>query len=338
MTHSFLFSSILAGMQLAIPFYGLRLNRVFGTKRIGWGLFAVFSLLTLLHLIRGWEPLGVEIYPGAALEVFYALVPLLLLIGMAHIESLFKERLKAEDEEKRMRCDLEQQVQERTAELAHANAELRREVTERRQLHQQLLRAKKREVTAQLAGGVADNFNNLIHLIEGYAAALLKKTKDSATKDQVKRIAATAACASGLTRQLLALVRRHPMQCGQFDLNKFLEERIGTVRRVAGNHIVVRKTYGLDLPPVMADPALIDQVLQHLVANARDAMPKGGTLTISSLAVQVDDSHARRYEDVKPGEFVCLTVSDTGCGMNSEVKNWRKAGFSFAQPSSIALR
>ena len=320
MTHTAWYTSMLALLQLVIPVYGLRLNRIFGTKRIGWGLVVVFSLLALLHLFRGWEPIGTQIYPTVALEVFYALIPVLLLIGMAHIEALFRERLKAEEEEKRMVSQLERQVQERTIELAHANAELRREVTERRQLHQQLLRAKKREVTAQLAGGVADNFNDLIHLIEGSAAALLKRTEDTATKEQLKRIAATAACASGLTRQLLALVRRHPMVCGQVDLNNFLEEHMGTISRTVGQKIAVRKTYALELPPVLADPALVEQVLQHLVANARDAMPDGGTLTLSTLAVLVDELHARRFEEVKPGEFVCLTVSDTGCGMSREVK------------------
>src|SRR5262249_18474426 len=164
-----------------------------------------------------------------------------------HIETLFKERLKVEEEERRMVDELERQVQERTVELAHANAELRHEVTERRQLHQQLLRAKKREVTAQLAGGVADNFNHLINSIQGSASSLLKRSKDPATKEQLKRISATAGCASGLTRQLLALVRRHPMQCGPMDLNKFLTVHLPSVRRLTGQKIAVRTTFALEL-------------------------------------------------------------------------------------------
>ena len=136
------FSVIISLLPCIIPPYALRLNRVFGTKRVGWLLFAVFSLLAVLQVLRSWHPFGLGLSTGMTLNMLSLLVPALLLIGMAHIESLFKERLRVEQEEKRMRSELESQVKQRTAALDAANEELQREISLRKQGAEELRKSK----------------------------------------------------------------------------------------------------------------------------------------------------------------------------------------------------
>src|SRR5438105_2359688 len=136
------YSTILSVLACLIPPYALRLTRVFGTKRVGWVIFSVFVLLAALQLIRAWHPMGLVLDPTLTLDLLYLFVPLLLLIGMGHIETVLKERLRVEEEEKRMRGELESQVQERTAQLDNANDELQREISLRKQGEQELRKSK----------------------------------------------------------------------------------------------------------------------------------------------------------------------------------------------------
>jgi PAS domain S-box-containing protein len=137
-----IYNLITSLLPCLIPPYALRLNRVFGTKRVGWMLFAAFSLLAVLQLVRSWHPMGLGLDSGLTLDLFYLLIPFLLLTGMVHIETLFKERMRVEREEKRMRAELEGQVAERTAELNTANDELHREISLRRQGEAELRKSK----------------------------------------------------------------------------------------------------------------------------------------------------------------------------------------------------
>jgi signal transduction histidine kinase len=187
-------------------------------------------------------------------------------------------------------------------------------------VQQQLLQSKKSEVTAQLAGGVADRFGKLINGIEGDAQVLTQRCQDPAAAEPLKRIATTAGCAAGLTRQLLALVGKHPMLPQAIDLNELIENQSGTLSRLMGTKIALEKVCWSNLPQVSGDPALIVQILHNLVLNARDAMPNGGTLSITTAPIRVDDERARRNEEARPGTFVCLTVGDTGCGIPPEVQ------------------
>src|SRR5262245_22765247 len=125
-----------------IPSYALRLSRLFGTKRVGWVLFGSFVLLAALELVEAWSPKGLAIEPSVALDVLYFLVPVLLLIGMLHIESLFKERLRLEQQEKQLRGELQSLVQARTAELDRINDELQREISLRKQGEEELRKSK----------------------------------------------------------------------------------------------------------------------------------------------------------------------------------------------------
>src|ERR1043166_7473863 len=126
------YSIILRLLPCLIPPYALRLNRVFGTKRVGWVLFSAFSLLAIVQLMRAVQP-SWSLDPGLTLDVLSFLVPVLLLGSMVHIETLFRERIRLEEEEKKLRADLENQVRQRTIDLDRANEELQREITLRKQ-------------------------------------------------------------------------------------------------------------------------------------------------------------------------------------------------------------
>src|SRR3954465_4836444 len=136
------YSTVLSVFACLIPPYAFRLVRIFGTKRVGWVIFSVFVLLAALQLVRAWHPMGFVLNPALTLDLLYLLVPLLLLIGMLHAETLMKERLRVEHEEKRLRGELELQVQQRTAELDTANEELQREISLRKQGEQELRKSK----------------------------------------------------------------------------------------------------------------------------------------------------------------------------------------------------
>jgi len=444
MNYSFVHSLALSLLPCLIPPYAFRLSRIFGTRRVGWVLFAVFTLLAALQLLRSWQPQHMWLSPRLTLDLLNFLIPMLLLIGMVHIETFFKERLRLEEAEKKLRANLELQVQERTAELDQANDDLQHEialrmqgeaellkskeqyrflfeenpqpmwifdlnsfqflafnratlrhygftgeefraltakdlypaedleaflvdcaktklevqrretwrhckkdgtlidvelttqdmiytgcparlmlandVTAQRLLQKQLLQAQKMEVTTQMAGGVADNFNKLINVIEGDATELIEKFQDHGAVDPLKRIAANAGSAAALTRQLLALVRRHPMRPQPLDLNKLIENQTRTLDRLLGDRITLETNCGPTLPSIMADTVLVEQILRNLVLNARDAMPQGGSITLGTTAVRVDEEHARRNGERRPGTYACLTVSDTGSGMSAEVQ------------------
>jgi len=142
MTYVPTFSVVVSLLPCIIPPYAFRLNRVFGTQRVGWVLFAVFSLLAAFQVVRVWHPFGLGLSSALTLDLLSLLIPSLLLIGMVHIETLFKERLRVEQEEKRMRGELELQVKQRTVALDSANEELQREISLRKQGAEELRKSK----------------------------------------------------------------------------------------------------------------------------------------------------------------------------------------------------
>ena len=211
--------------------------------------------------------------------------------------------------------------------LAHADPPARlvlaNDVTAQRRLQKEMLASQKAEVTAQLAGGIADKFSRLIEVIESEARGVLAKDPKAEGSESLKRIVATAGGAAALTRQLLALVRRHPMKPRPLDLNKIIESQTRVAGRLKDKKITLEKKCQPNLPPVLADQGLIELILQHLIRNAQEAMPLGGMLSLSTAAVRLDESQAqsRHQEGVHPGTYVSLMVTDTGCGMTPEVQS-----------------
>jgi len=191
------------------------------------------------------------------------------------------------------------------------------DITGRRQLEEQLRQAQKMEAVGMLAGGVAHDFNNLLTIITGYSQLILNNLgPHDPNRHSVEQIMKAGERAAALTRQLLAFSRRQVLQPKVLDLNKLVTGLGTMLQRLIGEDIDLRLALRPDLGRVSADPGQIEQVLMNLVVNARDAMPKGGTLTIETANRHLDESYAGRHISVKPGTYVMIAVSDSGTGMD----------------------
>ncbi len=194
-----------------------------------------------------------------------------------------------------------------------------RDTTERRQLQAQLLQAQKMEAVGRLAGGVAHDFNNLLTVIQGYGELLSTSLAgDETRREEVAEILNAAGRAAALTRQLLAFSRRQVLEMRVLDLGAVAREVEKMLRRLIGEDVdlVVVRPAGLSL--IKADPGQIEQVLMNLAVNARDAMPKGGRLTVEVADLDLDAPLSSLDETVPPGGYVVVSVSDTGTGMDVE--------------------
>ncbi len=194
------------------------------------------------------------------------------------------------------------------------------DVTERKRLETQLLQSQKMDSVGRLAGGVAHDFNNLLGVITGYGELLAGRLpNDPQLKRYVSDILKAAERAAGLTRQLLAFSRKQVLQPRVLDLNAVVAEMEKMLRRLIGEDVHLITVFDEGLEGVQADPGQMEQVLMTLAVNARDAMPRGGRLTIETANVDLDVTYARSRPGVQPGPHVMLAVSDTGHGMEPEV-------------------
>lgn len=192
------------------------------------------------------------------------------------------------------------------------------DVTERHRLEEQLRQAQKMEAIGRLAGGIAHDFNNLLTVITGYSdLALQELPPDHALADIVAQIRQASLRAADLTRQLLAFSRRQVLQPVVIDLNSLLEDLEKMLRRLIGEDIELALCLQEGLWPVRVDPGQMEQVLLNLVVNARDAMPRGGKLTIETANVVLDAAAVASRPELLPGAYVVLAVSDTGLGMDA---------------------
>lgn len=196
------------------------------------------------------------------------------------------------------------------------------DITETRALEQQLRQAQKMEAVGRLAGGIAHDFNNLLMVISGYCEFLLEQTGENPElRASAQEIANAAARATALTRQLLAFSRKQMLTMKVVDLNEIVTENLRMLTRLIGEDIDLVMVPGSDLGAVKADASQIEQVIVNLAVNARDAMPRGGKLTIETGNIAFDRELARMHGPMKPGEYVMLAVSDTGMGMDAEVQS-----------------
>lgn len=193
------------------------------------------------------------------------------------------------------------------------------DITERRALEEQLLQARKMEAVGQLAGGVAHDFNNLLMIMSSYAELLADgATGDSKLRHSADEIIKAARRATVLTRQLLAFSRKQVLSPQVLNLNTVLEELCKLLPRLIGENIEIKLRLEAQLWKVRADPTQIEQVVMNLAANARDAMPQGGSLTLETANARLDDSYGRQHAGAT-GDYVLLSVSDTGRGIAPEV-------------------
>ncbi|OGU17422.1 MAG: hypothetical protein A2076_04585 [Geobacteraceae bacterium GWC2_53_11] len=195
------------------------------------------------------------------------------------------------------------------------------DVTDHRHLEDQLRHAQKMEAVGQLAGGVAHDFNNILTVIMGYANLLsLGKNLDTRQSDAIEQITSSSEKAAQLTRGLLAFSRKQLLEFKISDLNQIMQHVQKFLVRIIGEDIQLKLIINDLKLPVSVDNGQIEQVLINLATNARDAMQKGGVLTIETGIREIDAAaeHVHGFDSVVPGRYACITVSDTGGGMDTE--------------------
>jgi signal transduction histidine kinase/ActR/RegA family two-component response regulator len=238
------------------------------------------------------------------------------------------ERRQAREAIRRAHDELEERVNDRTTELRRALASLEAEMVERKQAEEtlqktedQLRQSQKLEAVGRLAGGVAHDFNNLLTIITGYSELLLfKKELDGASREKIEGIRNAGVRAASLTRQLLAFSRKQVLQPVVLDLNSLVEGVSKMLDRLIGEDIQITMALRPNIKRIHADPGQIEQVIVNLAVNARDAMPRGGKITIETANAELDEPYAATHVAARAGHYVMLSVSDTGVGMDAETQ------------------
>ena len=285
-----------------------RLNRLL----VGLGLAAVLGGGVLVFVIsdRSTRPLTYLAEGVRALEQGDFVYPLKSHGGdeVAQVTRAFEDMRKTlhRNEEQRQQHEVQRQQLE----------------VQRQQLEGQLRQAQKMDAMGRLAGGVAHDFNNLLTIIKGNSSLLVERVQsDDQLLGRTQQIENAADRAASLTRQLLAFCRMQVLQPKILDLNMLVSEMCKLLRRLIREDIAFTFHASESLGRVKADPGQIEQVIMNLVVNAGDAMPSGGTLTIETRNVTVDEQYALARPPILPGEYVLLAVTDTGHGMDDETKS-----------------
>jgi len=230
------------------------------------------------------------------------------------LEQEIIERQYAEHALQEANQDLEKRVDERTRHLSD-------EIAERKKLEAQFVQAQKMEAIGQLAGGIAHDFNNLLTVIQGNLSWLKDRMLPGDDKaSQLMTMALEAARRAGdLTHRMLAFSRRQDLRPERIDLPHVLESITPLVTRALSESITFEVKLAADIWPLMADPHQLESAILNIAINARDAMPTGGTFTLRGENRLVDASRASRHNNVEPGKYVCLSMTDSGAGMPPEV-------------------
>jgi len=191
--------------------------------------------------------------------------------------------------------------------------------TERLNLEAQLRQAQKMEGFGQLAAGIAHDFNNVLTVIQGHAARLRKADANStAIGESIEHVSVAAERAANLTRQLLTFCRKQAIVAKVFQVNDTVTHISQMLERVLGTDISLEVKLGQNLPPIYADSGMVEQIIMNLACNSRDAMPKGGKLTIATSTVRITPGDVQRRPKARLGSHVCITVKDDGSGMSAE--------------------
>ena len=195
------------------------------------------------------------------------------------------------------------------------------DITDRKQLEEQLRQAQKMEAVGRLAGGIAHDFNNLLMVIQGYADLLTERLADGdPLRRNAEQIQTASQRATSLTRQLLAFSRKQMLAPKVLNVQSVVAEMEKILRRLIGEDIQLETSSAPDLGLIKADRSQIEQVILNLAVNARDAMPEGGRLTIETANVELDKAAAHPPAVLSPGKYVMLAVTDNGCGMDAETQ------------------
>lgn len=301
-------------------------------------LLEVWSIWHGTYWFTGFVKLFTGVISFATAIMLYPLIPKALAIpspaqlreANARLSSEVEERLRAQNELRKMNEELESRVQTRTAELATANESLRLEMIEReraeqdrRKLETKILQTQKMESLGVLAGGIAHDFNNLLTGILGNAdLALLDLPPESSARARLRDIETSAIRAAELTKQMLAYSGKGQFVIEPIHLSKLVEEMAHLLKTVISKKAVLRFRFADQLPLILADATQIRQIVMNLLTNASEAIgDKSGVITISTGKMDLDQEYLSRTffdEGLKEGQYVYLEVSDTGCGMDEE--------------------
>ncbi len=192
---------------------------------------------------------------------------------------------------------------------------------EKARLEQQIVQGQKLDSIGKLAGGIAHDYNNMLNVILGYSEDLLERLHpEDPMRESVNEIVEASKRSASLTRQLLAFSRKQPLRPEVLDLNRVVKDQERMLQRIIGEDIELKVLLAEKLDRVEVDPSQIMQVILNMASNARDAMPRGGILTIETENVVLDEDYARNHAGVAPGAYVMLSVTDTGCGMDEETR------------------
>ena len=299
---------------------------VFGAAVLG-GL-APGILATALALFLVWlAPLQVlgdgldwEQTSGFALTLFAA-VSLLFCLTVHGFYCAVERLRETRRREGELLLNLERRVADRTQQLAEINEQLRREVVEREKAEAVARQSQKMQTIGQLAGGVAHDFNNLLTVIIGNIEAVQRRMEGQAP-DVAPRLAQAlrgAERAATLTQRLLAFARQQPLAPAAVDVNRLITAMSDLTRRTLGAQIAIETVLAGGLWRTRCDANQLEVALLNLVINGRDAMPEGGKLTIESANAHLDQAYADRHEEVAPGQYVMVAVTDTGTGMSKQI-------------------
>ncbi|MEQ1762449.1 MAG: PAS domain S-box protein [Pyrinomonadaceae bacterium] len=195
------------------------------------------------------------------------------------------------------------------------------DLTDQKRLEDQFRQSQKMEAIGVLAGGIAHDFNNMLTVINGYSDLVLQRLEpDDPNRSNVQEIKRAGLRAAMLTNQLLTFSRRHLLRPEVVDINEVVAETSNMLQRLIGEDVELVSVLKTNVGRIKVDPGQLGQVLMNLAVNARDAMPHGGKLTIETANIFVDPQYADTHVGVLPGAYVMLAVTDTGCGMSSELQ------------------
>ena len=215
-------------------------------------------------------------------------------------------------------CETLHLVGNQLSKLAYQNIQQARFVAERRRLETDLRQAQKLEAVGQLAGGIAHDFNNIL-TAQLMTLSLLQGREDlpTETREAIALLESEAHMAADLTRQLLTFSSRQILQLKRVNLDEVINSLIKMLRRLLGENIQLKRETS-STPAIDGDQGMIEQIIMNLVLNARDAMPRGGTLNIHTEVIDLPSDRPLPHPEARPGQFACMTVSDTGCGMDEK--------------------
>jgi two-component system, chemotaxis family, CheB/CheR fusion protein len=236
-----------------------------------------------------------------------------ILLGVTDIT----ERRQTEHRQEEFSRELTRQVSLRTSELEEAHRVSLRDLKDRNQLEDQLRQAQKMESLGTLAAGIAHDMNNILNIIHGYSSMLAQGASSDEIGESSAAITKTSERGAALMQQLLAVSRKVEPKLESVQLNPLIQELSKLVKETFPKNIELILELARELPPIMADPNQLTQVLLNLCVNARDAMPAGGRLTIKSCTA---DGEQLRDGEVPAGPYVCVEVSDTGVGIDESIR------------------